>query len=148
MGRRPVFDAAAAADLRRRYEAGATLTVLATETGCDVGAVRRALLRAGTVMRPRNCFTSSQGRAAAAAANVVRTSRALARGRDIVRRRLAGDKWVVIAADLGSDLGTGSSLLGCARRALIADNADDATWAAVFPRAARHRRTIQKQEVA
>ncbi|MFF7966732.1 helix-turn-helix domain-containing protein [Streptomyces sp. NPDC007903] len=41
-----------AADLKRRYDAGATVRSLAAETGRSTGGVTELLYFAGTVMRP------------------------------------------------------------------------------------------------
>lgn len=42
------------AELRRRYEAGATIRQLATAAGCSYTAMRHRLLKAGTRLRPRS----------------------------------------------------------------------------------------------
>lgn len=143
------FSDAAAADLRRRYEAGATLRELARETGQGVSVVHRTLLRVGTPMRPAH-YRAAPGRKAEpkAAACVTRAEKALERGREIVRWRLAGEKWIVIAHCLGLGAHAGSDLMASARRALITDGADAETWARVFPRAAGRHRPIQQREAA
>ena len=41
------------ADLKKRYEEGATIRILHTETGRSFGAIQRLLLEAGVTMRPR-----------------------------------------------------------------------------------------------
>lgn len=139
------FSDTAAADLRRRYEAGATMRELAAEHGCGVATVKRALCRVGTTWRPPHRFTREHGDRGRQTNGAIRKAAALRRGREIVRLRLAGEKWIVIAMAMGVSSLWHGSVRKSAEVALIADNADAETWARVFPQSRRHRPAQHKE---
>jgi len=69
MGRPPFFPPEVASELSAKYLGGESICMLATERGATYNAVRNALLRCGTALRPPHATLSRRGGTARGSTN-------------------------------------------------------------------------------